>query len=281
MKIPSVIFGSFSLWISCFAGSTMFTPVEDTMITNDPQISSPQGSGPAFYTGTSGTGPNFRSLLKFDLSIIPTNAIVTSVTLTLRCVEAAPVSNWVDLHRLLKPWSENASTWTNRLAATPWNVPGAAAPLDYASEVSQSAFMTGVGSFTFTGSSGLAADVQNWCANPSDNFGWFMVSRSLEQRTVRKWASRENATVSNRPILLIEYSIPAIQPTLTVISASSNQLTFSFNSEPNRAYDVEQTGKLPSTNWTTLTNVPALPHATNVVVSDSLTTNQFYRVQIQ
>jgi hypothetical protein len=55
----------------------------------------------------------------------------------------------------------------------------------------------------------LVSDVQNWLDNPGTNFGWALIGTETVSSTARGYASRENATVANRPTLNVSFTLPA------------------------------------------------------------------------
>ncbi len=270
------------------ADTVTLSPTEDTTIT-EKDFSLPGGSGATLDSGT--TGPNEglkrnRALLKFDFTgAIPSSATVTSAALTLTLVQTPSVTTslWFSLHKVLQNWSASAATWTNRLSPpAPWSAPGAAAPQDYSSFVSQSNLITGLGAYTFSSNPGLLADVQDWVNNPANNFGWILICEDEElEKSLRKFASNEATTATNRPSLEVQFSIPSSPTQLALLPATNGVFQFQFNAESNKTYTVLYGPDLEATNWATLTNVPSLPSPGNVLVSDPLLgdTNRFYRVR--
>jgi len=266
------------------ADSLILNPAGDASI-SEKNLNTPMGYESTLEAGTTGPSAGYKSsraLLRFNpTNSVPTNAIVTSAALILTLTQDPPTQTnlWFDLRMLLRAWSESVVTWTNRLSpAAPWSVPGGAAPADYASTVTQSNLIRGVGSYTFASNSNMVADVQSWVSNPDSNFGWILIcqQQGLSQRE-RKFGSREDA--ANAPSLVVQYTVPTLAPTLTLLPPLANQFRFSFNAESNRTYTVEYADALPSTNWSVLTNIPAQPVPTNFVVSTPFTSsNRFYRV---
>ena len=276
------------LFVSMKASAVTATiiPSGDATIT-DEFPTTPQGGSTILITGTSGSGPNNRSLLRFDLSSVPVNAVVTNASLSLIAVETAPTNSWFDLHRVNRQWSESAVTWNNRLSPVgAWTVAGASAPIDYVSSVTQSNFVADVGPYAFGSSTLMIADVQLWVNNSATNWGWILISELQgKPKTVKKFGSRE-AVANNQPVLTVQYYIPAgVAPVLvspTVVGGSgvstNRQFQVSFNAESNRTYAVEWTTTLSA--WSVLTNLPSAPSNTTPTVFDTLTpSNRFYRVR--
>src|SRR5213078_2278100 len=68
------------------------------------------GHGTYLYTGRTGTDLLRRALIAFNLSSIPTDATVTSVTLTLRLTRIGPQHpSDISLQKILRDWGEGAS----------------------------------------------------------------------------------------------------------------------------------------------------------------------------
>jgi hypothetical protein len=232
--------------------------------------------------GTNGKDESSRSILAFNLSGIPTNAIVTSVALTVKVVQLAPefpAPVNMDLRRLLVDWDEDAATWSNRLTSIHWSTNGAAAPLDFSSSISQKIIVNDLGTYTFVSNSNLVADVQSSVANPGSNFGWIIISEAQGMsRSECKFGTRDDPP--NGASLTVQFIVPATPPALSALSIFNGQFHFRFNAESNRNYAVEYRGSLPGTNWSVLTNFPPLPVNTNILVSDPLTSsNRFYRAR--
>jgi hypothetical protein len=266
-----------------YAGSVSLTPSANVCITQKSPLP-PATDLPVGTTGPSGGTKSSRSLLKFDIAgNIPSNAIITSAALTVNVTQAPPAQNRVnsifDLRAVLLSWSESDGSWTNRLVGTPWSVLGGAVGVDFSSLVSQTNFFTGAGAYTFISNSNLIGDVQNWLHNPGTNFGWILISESQGVNfTERTLGSRQD--FANTPTLLVQFTIPATPPTITLSSVTNGVFRFYFNAESNRTYVVQYVDQLSNTNWSVLTNFSLSSIPTNFLVSDFLTTsNRFYRVQ--
>jgi hypothetical protein len=209
------------------AATVSLIPVADTTLwQTDPNNN--LGGHTDFVTGTTRNLQRSRGLLRFNLaSAIPAGAIINSVTLTLTVVKVSNsggANSTFELHRVLQNWGEgdntsrrgtaanaNEANWNNRFApSTPWSMAGAAAPLDFASAVSGTRAVAGLGAYTFSSTAGMVADVQNWVNNPANNFGWLLASQSESTaKTARRFASREAG--AGRPNLFIDFT-PVPEP---------------------------------------------------------------------
>jgi hypothetical protein len=70
-------------------------------------------------------------------------------------------------------------------------------------------------SYTWSSTVQMVADVQSWLNNSTTNFGWLLQADEL-QTTAKRFASRESAVPTQRPLLTIAYTEPA--PPQIVIS---------------------------------------------------------------
>ena len=265
-------------WQLAYSDSVTLNPVADATLSQVEPDNNFGGSDLTSGGSQDGNGDPiiYRALLKFNLTGIPTNAVVTNVALTVRVTVTDGVNSTFELHRMTQAWVENAATWNS-----PWSSGGADGA--YVASASASKAISGIASYTFTSSASLIADAQRWVTNSGANSGWILISQfETTPATIRSFASRENGTATNRPSLVVQYSVPQIvaQPTMTQIRLTNNSFRFSFAVQAGRTYGVEYRGLLGTGSWTTLTNISAQAAPTNIIVLDPLTTsNRYYRVR--
>jgi hypothetical protein len=192
-----------------------FTGVEDVRIrlaaptTND-------GSGTTLEATAYDVGDDNRFLIRFTgLSNIPSNATVSSVTLTLNCITnlanvTAP--NEVQIYRCTRAFVEGQATWNIYSTGNSWATAGGRGTGDSEASASHTeAPSSGTGDKTFSGS-GLVTDVQAWIDGSVTNNGWLIKhsgdpSGSLQTK-VFEFVSSEGADGS-RPSLSVTYTVPA------------------------------------------------------------------------
>ena len=216
------------------ADQAAFRPVADTSILSD----YPTYNFGGYYTFVSGGRPlggTSRGLLRFDVTPLPADVIITSASLRLTVVDVPDLSvdSIFDLHRLTASWGEGngkdrggypalagESTWDNRFgtSGSPWATPGG----DFLSTTSASTLIDSLGgNYTFDSTPGLVADVQAWLNDPASNYGWLLESESGSiGRTIRRFASR---TATFSPLLSIEYTVipePGI-PSFLILSLAA------------------------------------------------------------
>lgn len=221
-----------ALWLAAalpaVADVATLTSTRDTSIYGGSGADNADGGGASFIVGTNNNLEARRGLLLFDLSSLPSGAVVQSVSLKLTLVKAPAGDDdrVVTLHRALVSWGENPAddagtgagsgsgvpamlgdaTWLTRFfdQGPAWTTPGG----DFAPATSASATVTTVnGDFTWTGGS-LAGDVQAWLATPTDNHGWLVLGDETVSRTNRQFATREAPAPGSAPTLTITYTVP-------------------------------------------------------------------------
>ena len=298
-KLPVLALASLAAG-GAFGSSITVMSSGDTDISESAPDNNNGGSN-SFTSGANGQVERSRGLIRFDLTgQIPDNASIQAVSLTLVCTQVpgmGPADSTFDLHRLLVDWGEGSgfnpdndfgspalpgeATWNNRFhPSTSWSVAGAGAPADFSSTVSSSVFVQGVGAYVFPTSAAMVADVKAWLASPASNFGWIVISESENViRSHRNFASRENTTAGNQPILTVQYVIP-VTPTIQSIVHNGNGIQFSFQALGGQPYTAEYRDSLIVGDWATLSNISPQPMTTDVMVTDPVPppTGRFYRV---
>jgi hypothetical protein len=197
-------------------------------------------------------------------------------TFTLRRV----LSGWGEgnkwLGNLGQPAEDGEASWNNRFhPSAAWGNPGGAVDVDFSSVVSSSSFVSGIATNLFETSSELVADVQHWLLNPSQNFGWMLLSESeATGSTARRFGSRESVT--NAPVLEVEYALPFRLGSVGLVGAT---FRFSFPVEPLFSYTVESRASLSSGTWNLLTNFTETAREYEATITDAAGgPRRFYRV---
>ena len=189
------------------------------------------GSGSYLFTGrteSQNASAERRALLAFPITqAIPEGSTITSVSLELTMSRTNSGGQSVRLHRLLEDWSEGPSdpsgqegggttavagdvTWIHReFSETLWTKSGAS----FAQSASATLQVANEGSYSYSSTPELVADVQGWLEDASSNFGWVLVVDSPATGSAKRFNSRENSTASSRPTLTISYEADLEEPT--------------------------------------------------------------------
>ena len=213
-----------ALWAASFgpAAADVATIAASADNTIYSEADSSNGAGDHFFAGRTNDGVLFlrRALIRFDVAAaVPAGSTINSVTLTLYRSRGKNGSFNVELHRLLASWGEAGSdgggeegqgapaqtgdaTWRHRLyPSTFWATLGG----DYAGTASATTSVGGDGFYDWS-SGTMTSDVQAWLNTPSSNFGWILVGVESQNRSARRFDSRTNPTVTQRPKLVIDYT---------------------------------------------------------------------------
>ncbi len=228
-----------------------------------------------------------RALFRFDLSSIPTNAIVTNASLYLVGATQPAAPGLFGLSVVLTNWSEAGVTWNDRLLSVPWSAPGGQSGVDFLSYASSFAILNGPGltnQFMDNGGYpyyGLAHDVQAWLNNPSQNFGWVLAAADETKiGTVLSLDSREAPL--NQPALAVTYLAPFAPIVITSPGVTNGQFCFTFHIEPNHGYQILFSDDLHGTNWQVRIVFDPPPVAQDTVFCDTVSSsNRFYRVRTE
>ncbi|MFT5058251.1 MAG: hypothetical protein ACI89E_001024 [Planctomycetota bacterium] len=196
---------------------------QDSSIYENPAGSTASGVGEWGFTGGTRTGSIRRYFIQFDVAgAIPSGAMVTNARLELHVAQFPPgaTSSNYGTHRVPTAWGEGPSdgfgqgapaqtgdaTWLHTFfPGTFWSNAGG----DFAPAASGSSPMNSVGMHSIS-STGLASDVQDFLDNPGSNFGWMIKSNSEANSTARGFAAREFSVASQRPVLVIDYTVPTV-----------------------------------------------------------------------
>lgn len=213
--LPTVIV--FSVCSTICADTIVFDAIADNTIYQDNPGNS-NGAGDFLFAGRNGEGSARRGLIGFDLSGIPSNAIVEQVTITLFMSQTGAGDTQVNFHRLLSDWGESTSdapggegggtaaavgdaTWDNNFFPDSfWAVAGG----DFVGMPSASTIVGGVGSYSWD-SPLLVSDVQGWLNGDFSNFGWAIVGDESTFPTTKRFNSRSNS--ANNPFLTVTFSV--------------------------------------------------------------------------
>src|SRR5688500_15196346 len=139
-----------SLGLAAQAAEAEFRPVADTTLFQQSPANN-MGAHSHVAIGVTALGTAARGLFRFDLSSIPTNAVVQSATLTFNLTIGRPDSlgNPHAMHRMLKSWGEGTkggntgtaatageATWNHSSLPTKWTSPGGAPGTDFVATAS-------------------------------------------------------------------------------------------------------------------------------------------------
>jgi glucose/arabinose dehydrogenase len=243
-----------------------FTPDQDVTLYEDGEGGVSNGSGNFVFIGR--TGPDGdsmvrRTLIRFDVSAIPPDAIIDDVALSFEIVEVPFVSatgGTAALHRVQANWGEGGSnapgpegqgtlpqgmdaTWLHRRFDTEfWGSAGG----DFALQPSATTgYSTDPETLTFSYTPALVRDVRKWLRYPDENYGWVLLGNEGLDFTARKMDSRDQGGGSPA-LLTVEYHIegPTDDLILEPVASGLSQAVVITNAGDgsNRLFIVQQPG---------------------------------------
>jgi glucose/arabinose dehydrogenase len=266
-------------------------PDQDNTLYEDVEGDVSNGAGNGLFFGK--TGPDGdellrRALVRFDLSEIPSNAVINSVEVSFVINQVPQNSASADsatLQRVTAGWGEAGSkapgpegegapaqagdaTWLYSFydSAT-WTTAGG----DYDFLVSAtSAFgASSLEALVFDSTPELINDIKAWIANPATNHGWILRGDEVRSKNARRVASRECPANQfcpggDPPALTIDYTIPSVVDHLALAGVTTdltNPVSLANAGDgSNRLFIVEQEGlvRIYDTETETLLGTPFL-----------------------
>ncbi len=133
-------------------------------------------------------GSQQRSYVMFDISSIPSSALVSAATLKLCRTNSSGSARTQELRPVEAPWTEALLTWDTQ-------------PLLAPSALSIISVPSSAGCVT----TDVTIDVQAWLAGAL-NFGWRIADTDEVSAPQVDWATRENPTTGERPTLSVTYT---------------------------------------------------------------------------
>nr|GAP19065.1 protein containing VCBS repeat [Levilinea saccharolytica] len=187
---------------------------------------------------TLGTSQGRGSLLRWDLSSIPANAVVSAASLKLNVSTAGSAT--FNLYNMRRAWAEgtgsgsatgDGATWQTYDGTNAWGTNGAANTTS--DRFNTNLWGAGSSSFSTTGSKTVALNtdgldvVQGWIDGSIPNYGLTIQNYSTGSTDVQ-FATRDNPTEANRPALVLSYCVDS-GITYTLTAANDGHGTVTLN----------------------------------------------------
>ncbi|MCX7671674.1 MAG: DNRLRE domain-containing protein, partial [Anaerolineae bacterium] len=141
-----------------------------------------------------------RALLRFDLSSLPSDAIISSATLSLFVKAASGGALTINARRVTQSWNETEVTWKARdkAAGLLWTTQGG----DYDATVAASTVVDDTKNVWRSWN--ITSLVSGWVSAPATNYGLILEASSSNAEKVFK--SSDDGTTSQRPKLEVCFS---------------------------------------------------------------------------
>ncbi len=147
------------------------------------------------------SNPAQVSLVKWDISSIPTDVLVQDATITINVTN--PSLNGFDIFAVIRDWTELNATWRLRLQGNQWQAAGASGPTDRGNVVLASVTATTTGLLSIPLNAAGVAVVQGWIHDPATNFG--IIFASATSSDSMDFSSSEVLDATLRPKLNVAY----------------------------------------------------------------------------
>jgi hypothetical protein len=215
-----------------------FYPAKDGTIFNNQAATSPNGNYGAggselLQVGYASPSSMYaRTLVQFDLSSLPTNAIIESISLEFTPGSSGTFVPEIAIYKMNQTWTEGTTSFctynspcnTQGVAIAPGGTDVTWNEISY-SGTGTNPWITSGGTFSAVSSAtsvdlgastilynstGLKNDVQDWVSNSATNFGWILKTDFITNSSaMRRFRSREGAVASGdiatAPKLVITY----------------------------------------------------------------------------
>ncbi len=148
-------------------------------------------------------GDRGNGLIRFTLPGVLAGATINSATLSLFITDRTTIKT-VDVHRVLRAWTETGATWNTYDGTNNWGTAGGT----NAADISAATASTVVSelSLIYQDFTGLAADVQAWVDGAANN-GWLLKRNDYTAYDGNFFVfQRSEGTDGQRPKLVIDYT---------------------------------------------------------------------------
>lgn len=218
------------------------------------------------FAGSNGLGQTRRGLMAFDLSSIPSGAVINSATLTLQAIfestanfsSIPPTEEW-SIYRLTTDWGESGTSSIGSLTGSgggggaPHNADndlegdatwyesfhGASSNFSGTDWVDGGEFVAVAsatsprgsgGSAIDWSSAGLLQDVKDWVDGTEPNYGWLVKGPEGTISKVIKFGTKETEPVSTAPGLHVDYTVLNTAPVIdsTEKLTADENVTYSY-----------------------------------------------------
>ena len=144
------------------------------------------------------SGKEYRALLQFDLSAIPSGSTIRSAVLELHLNTSGASNDSIRVHRITQDWTESEVTWLERRNGRDWDTAGG----DY--DLSQAAaFDAGTVGWR---SVDIATLAQGWLDGSYANYGLLLVPEVAPGNDTNEFTSSDDGDASLHPKLTITYA---------------------------------------------------------------------------
>lgn len=212
------------------------------------------------------SGRDASILLKWDLSSIPTDAVIQSATITFDVINDSDEENY-QFFQLKRDWDESRATWRNYKNRTRWETDGALGSNDRNTTVLGVVGTYSTGSLDIPLNSDGLALVQSWVDTSTSNNG--LVISNTDNSDGLDVSSSEASTPADRPKLTLTYTsvtlgtptptpTPTPPPTPTPVP---DQICYSIADDGNQLVSIDSNGVFVDIGDVGVSNIESMAFA--------------------
>lgn len=167
------------------------------------------GTNTIIQCGREGTSNNLRTLMKFNLSSIPTGAACNDAAIELYCFYYDASGRDMSMHELRSGragWTEGGATWNVYDGSNSWGTAGCD---DTSSDRLSTAIATATVVSGWTTFDLTAADIEDWFGSSNENYGILLRETTEINWTKTQFWSSDYTTSSLRPKISVDYTVGA------------------------------------------------------------------------
>lgn len=177
-------------------------PVADTYIRGG--STSNFGSSPELRLGRDNGGPYMLSLLRFDISAIPSGSLINSATLRwYQSGNRRTQTVAVGAYEITQDWTESGANWNTADGTTAWS-PVSGGTYNTPAIDSVSVTTGNYGWYEWN----ITPLVQEWVDGVSQNYGVQMNFSTINAGTYAIFTSREGTVAAEQPQLVVDFTMP-------------------------------------------------------------------------
>jgi hypothetical protein len=170
------------------------------------------GSDATMITGANTFSAYRRSLIKFNLSSIASNATISSAILSLWVASStATQTGYVGVYRCKRAWTQANATWNKYDGTNAWQTAGGTGTNDYDStEWGTTSVAYNIADGTEVQFTLSNTEMKKYIDGTYTNNGWLVKSVPEDSSSRHSWYTCDEATqTTKRPKLVIEYTVPS------------------------------------------------------------------------
>ena len=212
--------------------SAGYTGCTDTVLDSDASTSNFDADG-YVGLGSSTANKNRHTIIRFDVSSIPSNAMVISATLTIRYIERVGEAFSVSTYALKRNWVESQATWNVFSTGNTWGAGGGSGSADVYAKESTAVVTAANAVFS------IPVMVQGWIDGSLTNYGVNLIPDTTVAWS-RYWAGYDSeSSAAYRSSLEVVYSLSPLRSGIVVMAEGPGNTTVPLQVDASKHLQVD------------------------------------------